>query len=103
MASIEYLRSFRLGDYALFDFAVSYLGIALLSPLLSRLFRFIKLDIPKKNWLFLTLPISILVHILVGTITPFTAAFMDMSGYFVLKVITVVSLILGIRGIKRIK
>jgi len=103
MFTIEYLRSFRIGGYAIFDFAVSYIGVALLSPLLSKLFRLVRLDIPKKNWLFLMLPISIIVHILVGTITPFTAAFLDGSGHFVLKAIVLGSLVLGIRGIKIIR
>lgn len=103
MFTIEYLRSFRIGGYAIFDFAVSYIGVALLSPLLSKLFRLVRLDIPKKNWLFFVLPVSIIVHISVGTITPFAAAFLDINGHFVLKAIVLVSLVLGIRGIKIIR
>ena len=52
MTTIELLRQYRLGGYAIFDFAISYLGIWLLSPLLTRLFKKIRLDIPKINWLF---------------------------------------------------
>jgi len=75
MITIEYLRQFRFGEYAILDFAVSFLGIYLLSPLLSKTFLKINVEIPKKNWLYLTLPISIIAHLIVGTITPMTKSF----------------------------
>ncbi|NCN24210.1 MAG: hypothetical protein COU65_01990 [Candidatus Pacebacteria bacterium CG10_big_fil_rev_8_21_14_0_10_42_12] len=74
--------------------------MALLAPLLSKLFRLIRLEIPTRNWLFLTLPIGVLVHVSVGTITPFTAAFLEINTHFVLKAIVLGSFFLGIRGIK---
>jgi hypothetical protein len=103
MISIEYLRQFRIAGYAVFDIAVSFLGIYLLSPLLSRLFRKIRIDIPKRNWLFLTLPIGILVHLLIGRITPMTKNFLDLNGHYILKILIIGFAVLGIRGIKTIK
>jgi len=103
MGPIEFLRQFRLGGYAIFDFTISFLGIYLLAPLLSRLFLLIKLDIPKQNWLFLTLPISILVHLLFQKMTPMTKGFLDLHGHYILKIIILALLILGLRGIKIIK
>lgn len=100
MTPIEYLRHFRIFDYAIFDFAASFLGIFLIAPLLSKLFLKIRVDIPKYNWLYLTLPISILVHILVGEITPMTAEFLDINGHYILKIVIFVLLVLGLRGIK---
>lgn len=38
MPTLEYLRHFRFASYAIFDLLVSFWGIYLLSPLLSRLF-----------------------------------------------------------------
>jgi len=61
---IEFLRQFRFGGYAFFDLIVAFLGVYLLSPLLSKIFLKIKIYIPKSNWIFLTLPIGILIHIL---------------------------------------
>ncbi|MBT3817496.1 MAG: hypothetical protein HOE80_03555 [Candidatus Magasanikbacteria bacterium] len=72
----------------------------LLSPFLSKMFLKIRIDIPKKNWLFLTLPLSIIIHILVGNITPMTRDFLDIHGHYVLKVVLFVLLILGLKGIK---
>ncbi|MFZ2192877.1 MAG: hypothetical protein WAV31_01420 [Candidatus Moraniibacteriota bacterium] len=103
MIPIEFLRQFRLGDYAIFDFAVAFLGIYLLSSLLSKIFRKINIEIPRKNWLFLTLPIGIASHLLFGNNTPMTRDFIDLHGHYILKLVIIILFILGIRGIKIIK
>jgi len=103
MLSIEFLRQFRIGEYAVFDFAASFIGIALLSPLLSKLFLKINISIPKKNWIFLTLPIGIITHLLFGSLTPMTKDFLDLQGHYLLKVLIIALILLGLRRIKRIK
>lgn len=103
MTTLEYIRQFRIGEYAIFDLAVAFLGVYLLAPLLSKLFLKLRLNVPKINWLFLTLPIGILVHILVGSITPMAANFLDFSGHYILKVLILGLLFLGFRGIKIVK
>lgn len=103
MILIEFLRQFRFSGYAIFDFAVTFLGIYLLSPLLSKIFLRLKIDIPKQNWLLLTLPISIFAHLLVGKITPMTKDFIDIHGHYFLKISILSLLIFGIKGIKIIK
>ena len=100
MEIINFLRQFRLGGYAIFDFTFAFLGIYLLSPLLSKLFRKIRLDVPKINWLFLTLPIGILAHLIVNNITPMTKAVLDIHGHYLLKIVILICLVLGLRGIK---
>ncbi len=103
MIPIEFLRQFRFSGYAIFDFIVAFLGIYLLSPLLSKTFLKIRIDIPKQNWLFLTLPISIFTHLLVGKITPMTRDFIDIHDNYILKVLILSLLIVGIKGIKIVK
>lgn len=103
MSPIEYLRQLRFGGYAVFDFTISLIGIYLLSPLLSKLFHKLGLDVPRENWLFLTLPISIFAHMLVGKITPMTRDFFDLHNHYLLKVVILVLLIIGLRGIKFVK
>ncbi|MDP3970552.1 MAG: hypothetical protein Q8P90_02530 [bacterium] len=98
---IEYLRQFRLGEYAIFDFAVTFLGMLLVAPLLTWLCKKIGFKVPIKNWVILGLPIGILVHVLVGNITPMTADFIDLHGHYLLKIFIVVLIFLGLRGIKR--
>lgn len=102
MTTIEVLRQFRFSGYAIFDFAASFLGIYLLSPLLSKLFLKFNLSIPKHNWLFLTLPLSVLVHLLVGQATQMTKDFTDLNSHYILKVIILGSLFLGLKGIKKV-
>jgi len=97
---IENLRLYRIGEYAIFDLVTAFLGMYLLSPLLSWLFRQVKIDIPKQNWLFLTLPISILVHLLVNNKTLMAKNFLDLQGNFILKILILGLLVLGLRGIK---
>ncbi len=100
MISIEYLRQFKFLDYAIFDLVLSFVGIYLLAPLLSKIFLKLRLKISKKSWMFLTLPISILVHIMVGNMTPMTKYFLDIQDHYVLKIIILGLLALGIKDIK---
>lgn len=103
MIPIEFFRQFRFGEYAIFDIAIAFLGMFLLSSLLSKIFLKIKIDVPKKNWLFLTLPIGIISHLLVGNITPMTKNFITLDGHYILKIFILILLFFGIRGIKIIK
>lgn len=100
---IEYLRSFRIVGFAIFDFVVSFLGIFILSPLLSKLFSFMHISIPKKNWIFLTLPIGVLFHLIFGSITPMTKDLLDINGNYFMKIGILSLVILGLRNIKIIK
>jgi len=100
MIPIEYLRQFRLGGYAIFDFAAVFIGMYFLAPLLSKLFLKIRVDIPRKNWLFLALPIGIITHLLIGNITPMTRDFIDIHDHYILKIFILILLVLGLKGIK---
>lgn len=103
MFSIEYLRHFRFLGYAIFDLTVSFLGMALLAPVLSWFVRKVGIIVPKVNWVWMTLPIGILTHLAVGKITPMTAQFLNPNGDYVLKAIVFVMFVLGLVGIKRVK
>jgi len=100
MHIIEYLRQFRFAGYTIFDTALALIGIYLLSPLLSKLFKKLQVSIPKRNWLFLTLPIGILAHLIFKQMTPMTKDLIDIHAHYILKIIIFILLILGIRGIK---
>lgn len=102
MLNIEYLRTFKIGEYAIFDLTVSFIGVYLLSPLLSKLFSFIKLDIPIISWLYLTLPLSILIHLVIGKYTPMTKYFLDPSSHYLLKIFIITLIFFGIKNIKRL-
>jgi hypothetical protein len=100
--SIEYLRSFRIFEYAIFDLLASFLGIFLLSPLLTKLFLKINISIPLSSWLYLTLPLSILIHIAVGNYTKMTQNFLDLNSNYFLKIFIFTLIYFGLKGIKLI-
>lgn len=101
--TIEFLRQFRVGGYALFDFVVSFLGIYILAPVLSKIFRTVGMEIPRKSWLFFTLPIGILTHIIIGNRTRMTKDFLDPQGHFLLKIVIIGLLLYGLKGITILK
>lgn len=103
MIPIDFLRHFRFFGYAIFDLAATFLGIWLLSPWLSKLFLKFHLDVPRENWLFLTLPISILAHLLVGRNTPLTGDFINLQDHYLVKILIFSLFFLGTRDIKKIK
>jgi hypothetical protein len=103
MNSVEYLRQFRLGGFAAFDLTVAFLGMLLLAPFLSLMFSKVGIRVPKRNWVILTLPVGILVHVLVGSITPLTKDFLDLGGHYLTKLIIIGCCIFGFVGIRRIK
>jgi len=102
MEIIAYLRQFRIAGYAVFDFAAAFLGIFLLSPVLSKLSRKLGLEIPKLNWLYLTLPLGVATHLIIGKITPLTKDFIDIHDHYILKTIVIGLSVLGLRNIKRV-
>lgn len=70
MFSLEYLRQFRIGPFAIFDTVASYVGAFMLSPLLSWLASRINIKIPKLSWLWLILPLAVVFHFIFNQSTP---------------------------------
>lgn len=103
MGFLIYLRHFRLFNFALFDLALSFLGMYLLSGLLSKLFLKIGVQIPPRSWVLWTLPIGFLVHLLFGRMTPMVKNLLDLNGHYLLKIIVLAFFVAGFIGIKIVK
>jgi hypothetical protein len=103
MNLIEMLRQFRFLDYAVFDLALSFLGMAILSWWLSRFFQKIKIHIPKRSWVIWTLPIGIITHLLVGADTSLTTRFINPTDHYILKLVIILLTLIGFWGVKRVK
>ena len=103
MNTLEFLRQLRILDYAVFDLVASILGMWLLSPMLSKLFLKIKVNIPKKSWIIWALPIGIIVHLMVNAMTPMTVRFIDPSGHYILKIIIIFLTVIGFWKVKRVQ
>ena len=103
MTTLEYLRQFRFLGYAIFDLGVSFLGMLILSPLLTMLFRKAHIEIPWWSWVLFTLPLGIVFHLAFNAMTPMTKQFLNLNGDYVLKAVIVAFCILGALGVRSIK
>lgn len=72
----------------------------LLGPLLSKLCRKAGLEIPKLNWLYLTLPLDIVTHFPIGKITPLTKNFIDADAHYAVKLVVIAFLVIGYKKYK---
>ena len=99
MEFIELVRQFKIGPFAVFDIATAYLGVFLLSPLLTRVAKKLRLRISMVQWLWLVLPISILIHLIIGLRTPLTKMVIDPNNYYLVKFVILFMLFMGLRGV----
>jgi hypothetical protein len=99
MGTIDYLRQYRIGQFAILDFTAAFLGIYLISPLVIKFFKLFGIKFEVSNLMWLTVPISILFHIVFSTNTPFTKMFLDPSGYYLLKAVVTLMVYMGFRGV----
>jgi len=63
MTTIEKLRSHRIGPFAIFDFTASYVGVWMLAP-------YLKNYATREQLMWLTVPIGIATHVVIGKPTP---------------------------------
>lgn len=101
MFSIEYLRRFRIGPFTIFDTVSAYLGILLLAPLLSWLASKINLKIPVVSWIWFTMPLSVIFHILFNQSTPVIKILTDPSlpQFYVVLLVLLIMAYIGFRKI----
>lgn len=97
MITVEYLRSFRIGEFAIFDFTLAYLGVYLLVPMLNKIILPTKRQLTHFQWLLLVLPLSIFIHLLSNNITPLTRMALDPNGEYGLKILLALMLYFGIK------
>lgn len=99
MSIIEFLRQYRIGGMAIFDFVVSYGGFFLLSPIIIKLFAKVNVHMTLANIMWLVLPLAIIVHVLVGKYTPMTKMFLNPHDYYLLKILIGFMVYMGLRKI----
>jgi hypothetical protein len=97
---IVYLRSFKVGPFAIFDLVVSYVGIYLIAPLLSWVLSLVGLKADRAAWLWLTLPLAILFHLIFNQNTPLSKMVLSPNSGWLAKVVLVVMLVVGISQIR---
>lgn len=81
MNTIEFLRSFRLGPFAIFDFVMTYLVAYLLGPYLKK----VGIPLSREQFLYLALPLSVVAHLIFKQDTPLTQMTLDPKAYWLWK------------------
>ncbi len=84
--SLDKLRSFRIGQFAVFDFVVSYVAMWLLAPYLR---------ISRVSALLIMIPLSVVVHKFIGRVTPLTQMVMG-AGHMSVKLLTLFMLVAAV-------
>lgn len=104
MFSIEYLRQFRIGPFAIFDIISSYLGILILSPILSWVASRMNLKISTITWLWFTLPLAVIFHIIFRQSTPMMKMLTNLGNYqfYIAILILIAMTYMGFRKIHKI-
>lgn len=97
---ITYLRSFKVGPFAIFDITISYVGIYLFAPLLSWIVGLVGLRVDRVAWLWLTLPLAILFHLVFNQNTPLSKMVLSTDSGWVAKVVLIAMLGVGISRIR---
>jgi hypothetical protein len=99
MNIIDFLRQYKIGSFSIFDFALAYIGLFLLSPLIIKALHYFHIRITQMNIMWLVLPLAILVHVLVGQHTPMTKMFLDLHNYYFLKALILFMIYMGFKGV----
>ena len=97
MDIITTLRQYRIGQFSIFDFAISYLGVYVISPIIIYFLKYLNIHTTRTALMWLVLPVSIITHIVIGKYTPLTLMFLDSGGHYTIKVIIVVMLYMAWR------
>lgn len=103
MDYIALLRQFRIGPFAVFDTVLGYIGILILSPLLTKLFAQIQVRIPWSSWLWWMLPISVVFHLLFRQHTPLIQTLSQAPGFLVVSAMLLFMTFMGARNCSFIK
>lgn len=101
MNFISVLRQFRIGPFTIFDTAIAYVGIFLLAPLLTKLFSKLHLNISRGEWLWLTLPISVIFHFVFRQNTPLMKILLDPSRFYIVAIALLFMTYMGLRNINK--
>jgi len=96
------LRSYRIGPFTIFDTVLAYVGVAILSPLLTKLFSVIHLKISLTSWLWLTMPLSVIFHLVFSQNTPLVKTLFSSDNFYIAWVVLLFMSFMGLKGIRRI-
>ncbi|MBU1151775.1 hypothetical protein KJ632_03025 [Patescibacteria group bacterium] len=92
MNILDFLRSFRIGPFSIFEFAITYLLAFLIGPYLKK----IGIPLSREQFMYLALPLSVLVHFVFKVETPLTKMVFASNNYYIWKGVIVLMILLAI-------
>ena len=101
MDYLQILRQFKIGPFAVFDTVIAYLGVFLIAPLLTKLFSKMNIIISRTGWMWLTLPISVLFHLVFRQNTPFMKTLLDQRYFFIPVIILIGMFYMAVKHSKK--
>ena len=104
MNTIEVLRQYKIGPFAIFDTVGSYLAVLILSPIITKVFSKLGVYIHWTSLLWLTMPLAVVFHILFKQSTPLMKLLMNPKQiqFFIAWAILVFMAYMGLKGIHKI-
>lgn len=104
MITLEYLRDFRVGPFTMFDTTLAFIGMLILSPILTWIASKLHLKVPAISWLWLTIPVSVPFHAIFQQDTPLMKILSNPGQvqFYITIAVLLAMTYMGIRKIKRI-
>ena len=100
MDTLTLLRQYKIGPFAIFDTVISFVGMYLFAPFLSKLFLKIHVVVPRSSWLWFMFPVSVLVHFIFRQQTPLMKMLYPPDTNIVAIFILVIMITMGMRNIR---
>ena len=99
MDYLAFLRQFRIGTFPIFDVVISYIGIFLIAPILTKIFLLLHLNIPRSAWLWWTIPIGVLFHVIFSQDTPLMRMLAHPTQVWPAALVLIVMIAMGVRQV----
>lgn len=104
MSFVELLRQYKIGPFSIFDFVLAFGGVYILAPFIIRVLQRARIIITRTELMWLVVPLSVMSHLLVGSMTPLTQMAVNPKGDVVVKLVLLGMLYVGLRGaVKRLR
>lgn len=94
---------YRIGPFSAVDTLGALFIAYLIAPLLSAAVRRLGFEVPRSSWLWLTVPVAVVVHLFTRPDTALTKMILDPSGNYLAKGVLLLMILTGFRGMKRVK
>lgn len=103
MDYIALLRQYRIGPFTIFDTVLAYVGVLILAPLLTKLFLKVHVKIPLISWLWFTMPISVIFHIMFRQDTPLMRILFNSDKFYIAAGVLLFMIYMGLRRVRRVQ